>query len=1206
MANNEYDFPIGIDYSNLPSPFGGEDGNPRTEGKDLKHGENNLTPYASLSAGSIYSNSDLSDHEGLKRFSIHVSPLNNSTFPNNGNGWAMVNIDSAQLYSDSNGDSSYKYGKAYTEKPYDTGECPYFYKLDGSSEEGPAGAYESPVPMPGLPVRLQKVYFCAESADSISGNSLGSSSSYFSYFACSNPVKNFCFDSGAPMSPRDNNYALQFGSETTWDAINICSSGGGGGGGGGCDYLNICVQSSGSLGSGANGSYPYLTGEEVLTGIADYGTDCWEAHQNPIDFDPPDLGYDEGVAVKLDDKVYLSLKNDNIVTPTDGESSDYWEYCPGIPEDPCTKTLVFSGCYVDVEPIAFTSGGCSGTKGSLITFHQPPRLTSYAYETGSDYVSGIVSGHGSGDCCEPFQIFSGCGVTVEDAGCGSIIKISNKNSLAVFPYETGSGYVSGIVSSQGSGDCCDPFIIFSGCGVTTQDTGCGSIVSITNSSSLSTYSTNLSGTGFDNYVSGVISGQGSGDCCDPFIIFSGCDVTTQNTGCGSIVSIPSAPKNTVYSFKYQTGESGSGIDHWPEIQEIIDDHRSGDCCEPFQIFSGSGVDIYAENTGCGSIITISASIGSGCVQTFSSYSTNLSGTGFDNYVSGVISGQGSGDCCDPFIIFSGCDVTTQNTGCGSIVSIPSAPKNTVYSFKYQTGVDHWPEIQEIIDDHGSGDCCEPFQIFSGSGVDIYAENTGCGSIISIIASGGSGSGCESFSGFHADSGNYQSSGCDSFRFSGCSGIDTKIIDNVLEICYTGCNSGAFTHISSTDSLSTMDTDGSCTGEIVFSGCSGIFVGIEPDSNIVSICYTGSGTASGSGIYVSGQDNCNPNYPTYSASRADGIVFGPGLKVTSSGNSMLVDPCCPGNITGSTGDEGSYEFGKDTNTFCDQLRIFGRSGVHTKWESNELYISHNLTRNFAASGCLSVNTNTSTDTTTYSISKQQILTCLGVYEHSMDFVICDSSYPDGTGCCNLGVLLTHGCETTTPAPTGACCFNIGDPGAVCEITDEDDCTTRGGTYMGDNTACGPNTCFTTTTTTTTTSTTTSTTTTIAPLQSNIGACCLPDGTCTEVDQFSCTSMGGSFIGVGWSCFQVNCPPPTTSGPTTSGPTTSGPTTSGPTTSPTTSGPTSTTTLDPLGACCHDGTCSQQTQYNCEVVLNGTWIGAGMSCEDAACDELEHLQ
>ena len=77
----------------------------------------------------------------------------------------------------------------------------------------------------------------------------------------------------------------------------------------------------------------------------------------------------------------------------------------------------------------------------------------------------------------------------------------------------------------------------------------------------------------------------------------------------------------------------------------------------------------------------------------------------------------------------------------------------------------------------------------------------------------------------------------------------------------------------------MDTDGSCTGEVVFSGCSGIFVGIEPDSNIVSICYTGSGAASGSGIYVSGQDNCDPNYPTYSASRVDGIVFGSGLKVT---------------------------------------------------------------------------------------------------------------------------------------------------------------------------------------------------------------------------------------------------------------------------------------------------------------------------------------
>ena len=223
MSDNEYDFPVGIDYSNLPSPFGGEDGACLNNGDELSHGDNTLTPYVGILAGDIYNNAnDSSNYAGIKRFVINVSPLNNCSYPKNGKDKALINIDSNQLYSTDNSDFGIKYTAA-TPKNCE----PLFW-----GEED--GGYSSPVPMPGLPLKLQKVYFAASRANPEKGHSItGTSSRYFSYFACSNPIKQDSVQdkdvgcdepSGTRYNPRDNNYALNEGVVDQWSSINLESS----------------------------------------------------------------------------------------------------------------------------------------------------------------------------------------------------------------------------------------------------------------------------------------------------------------------------------------------------------------------------------------------------------------------------------------------------------------------------------------------------------------------------------------------------------------------------------------------------------------------------------------------------------------------------------------------------------------------------------------------------------------------------------------------------------------------------------------------------------------------------------------------------------------------------------------------------------------------------------------------------------------------
>ena len=45
------------------------------------------------------------------------------------------------------------------------------------------------------------------------------------------------------------------------------------------------------------------------------------------------------------------------------------------------------------------------------------------------------------------------------------------------------------------------------------------------------------------------------------------------------------------------------------------------------------------------------------------------------------------------------------------------------------------------------------------------------------------------------------------------------------------------------------------------------------------------------------------------------------------------------------------------------------------------------------------------------------------------------------------------------------------------------------------------------------------------QTNFGACCLPDGSCQDVeDEAACTALGGTYLGDGTACAEGGCDPP----------------------------------------------------------------------------------
>ncbi len=85
----------------------------------------------------------------------------------------------------------------------------------------------------------------------------------------------------------------------------------------------------------------------------------------------------------------------------------------------------------------------------------------------------------------------------------------------------------------------------------------------------------------------------------------------------------------------------------------------------------------------------------------------------------------------------------------------------------------------------------------------------------------------------------------------------------------------------------------------------------------------------------------------------------------------------------------------------------------------------------------------------------------------------------------------------------------------------------------------------------------------PIGDVLGACCLPDGTCLDLDYEKCVYEGGNYAGDGTSCYEAldagTCEPP------------------------------------PTGACCVDDTCSEQTAELCHRA-GGLYYGDGTQCID----------
>jgi hypothetical protein len=126
-----------------------------------------------------------------------------------------------------------------------------------------------------------------------------------------------------------------------------------------------------------------------------------------------------------------------------------------------------------------------------------------------------------------------------------------------------------------------------------------------------------------------------------------------------------------------------------------------------------------------------------------------------------------------------------------------------------------------------------------------------------------------------------------------------------------------------------------------------------------------------------------------------------------------------------------------------------------------------------------------------------------------------------------------------APMGACCI-----GCECFQLDQTQCNGFGGLYAGDGSACGEISC---------------------PLACE-GACCFPDGSCTEGPENDCISSGGTYEGNDTTCAAADCPQP----PAT-------------------------------GACCAgDGSCSEATADEC-ASTGGTYQGDDTDCGGASCPQ-----
>ncbi len=121
----------------------------------------------------------------------------------------------------------------------------------------------------------------------------------------------------------------------------------------------------------------------------------------------------------------------------------------------------------------------------------------------------------------------------------------------------------------------------------------------------------------------------------------------------------------------------------------------------------------------------------------------------------------------------------------------------------------------------------------------------------------------------------------------------------------------------------------------------------------------------------------------------------------------------------------------------------------------------------------------------------------------------------------------------------------------------------------------------------------------------GACCFPNGTCSEEEVFNCQKSGGTFQGFGVLCSEVSCPQPVgacclpngeCASKTEVSCTTDGGTYQGDFTDCS-----STMCPQPTGACCmFDGTCANLTETSCNFD-KGSYQGDFTDCSSTMCPQ-----
>lgn len=139
--------------------------------------------------------------------------------------------------------------------------------------------------------------------------------------------------------------------------------------------------------------------------------------------------------------------------------------------------------------------------------------------------------------------------------------------------------------------------------------------------------------------------------------------------------------------------------------------------------------------------------------------------------------------------------------------------------------------------------------------------------------------------------------------------------------------------------------------------------------------------------------------------------------------------------------------------------------------------------------------------------------------------------------NGSVILRPALEVnfTPPVVEGACCLGNGQ----CELLSPGVCSIQGGTYVGNDTSCKPDTC------------------------PEAGACCLNTGICVDVIETLCDAQVGSFHGTGTACDSTDC----------------------------------------IGACCFaSGVCKETTLGDCDL-QSGTYQGLDSACDPNPCVQPE---